>query len=112
VTIPPHTPTADILSCTYGEPDGVDEDGPLNRTKVGWAYTALLAYVPCVTIGPGKLLVEGLDDEWLNGEGEGLISDLMSDLLHLATFTGCDPERILHRARRDFEAEAGLGYDQ
>lgn len=110
MTIPPHTPTADILSCTYGEPDGMADDGPLNRTKVGWALTALRAYLPCVQTGPGVRL-EDLEDQWLDGEGDGLISDLMSDLLHLATFTGCDPEAVLHRARRDFEAEVGHGYD-
>ena len=41
--------------------------------------------------------------------GEEWIGDLITDLLHLATHRGCNVERILRCARRDYAAEGGDG---
>lgn len=111
MTLPAHTPDRDQLVMTYGEPDDIAGDSPPNTTKVGWAYSAVLPYFQQVVTGPTAELPE-MTDSWDETDGETLIVDLISDLMHLATFTGCDTEDVLRAARMHFEAEVGRGYDQ
>lgn len=111
MTLPAHTPTTDMLVMTYGEPDDISQESPLNTTKAGWAYSAVAAYFPQVILGPGVTLPE-IDAPWDGTDGETVLTDLVADLLHLATYVGLDVEEILRRAQRDFEVEVGRGYEQ
>lgn len=111
MTIPEHTPTADVLVMTYGEPDDVAEESPLNTTKVGWAYSAVLPYFQQVITGPTAQL-PAITDPWVGTDGGTVVMDLIADLMHLATYVGLDVEATVASARRHFEAEVGRGYDQ
>lgn len=111
--LPAHTPTADMLVMTYGEPDDMaaDDTSMTNLRRVVNAYHALSAYLPLIVTGPGVKL-EPLSERWEGGEAEGILSDLVTDLLHLACYTGLDPEEIIRKGMRDFTAEVGCGYEQ
>lgn len=112
MTLPAHTPDRDQLLMTYGEPDDMAADGPMtNLRRVVNAHNALSAYLPLVVTGPGVTL-EPLSEPWENGEADGILSDLISDLLHLACYTGLDPEETIRKGLRDFTAEVGMGYEQ
>lgn len=110
--IPAHTPTAEMLVMIYGEPDDIAGDSCLtNKQRVTSAYQTLGTYLELIVTGPGATL-EPLDESWQNGEADGILSDLITDLLHLATYTGLDPEEMIRKGMRDFTAEVGLGYDE
>lgn len=113
MSLPAHTPSAGILACTYGEPDAFAHDTTLtNRQKVENARTTLGQYLPLVASSPGGVQLPEADENWDETDGAALISDLIADLLHLACFSGLDPEEMARCGMRDFSAEAGLGYEQ
>lgn len=101
-------PTIEYLTAKYGRPDGFgDGDGPTNLEKVAWAHSALSGYRD--QVAPGALLL--LSEEWEDADAEWVLSDLVADLLHLATHQGIDADYVIDRAMLHFTAEAGRGYE-
>jgi len=107
-------PTTPELVALYGEPDDIAADfddykgGATNLDRVDWALAAL---TPFHVATMGGAAPPGLDESWADTDAESAIGDLICDLLHLATYTGCDATTIWQRGWSHFEGEAGLGYE-
>lgn len=107
--LPAHTPTADVLVMTYGEPDDISGDTDLiNMDRVGWAFDALTPFHRATMHSDPP----SVDEPWAGTDAESAIVDLICDLMHLATYVGLDPEAVLSSGRMHFECEVGRGYDQ
>lgn len=73
-----------------GTPDGIKQD---NDLRACWGLLALSAYAKR-TYGKGSA------EPW-----EAMLSDLVSDLMHLSDAVGADVEAVLSTARRNYEGE-------
>lgn len=99
----PRTPPSTDLTETFGS---ADCDAGMNRDRVGYAYETITAYAARF----GTAVPNLADHDWDTNGGIELISDLITDLVHLAIYVGGDHDELVRVVERDIHAEAGHGY--
>ena len=93
------TPSAAELTDRYGEPDDLaNVSKASNEDRAWWARTAAIVYGD---LEPGY--------EY-QVDPEGVVVDLICNLLHATTEDGFDGEQAMKRAWAHFAAEVGHGY--
>lgn len=102
---PAYSPEAEVLALARaaiaGQTGQPSTSEPTNQDRAGWASDALAVFTAATFSGDHP-------DTMQRGDLESAITDLITDLLHLADQKGFDPQRIFEQGKAHFKTEVLL----